>query len=116
MKRHILEKKGKDNGFELRHQTPHRFVKTQKELRDAYLEGDFEGAVNKTDRFIMIRPSPNYSGLLVNMRNKSVNLKWKIIENLNFPTSLNLVRNLGIKQTMSSKLVDISKVFIPTHF
>ena len=85
-------KKWEKIGLEIRHQTSHCFVKTQKDLRDVYLEGDFEGAVSENNRLIMIRPSPNCSGLLVHMKDKSV--KWSVIENFNFPTSLNLVRNL----------------------
>lgn len=110
-----MEKKGKDAGLDLRHHVPKNFVRTVRELREAYLNNDFKGAIPKSNRLIMIRPNQGISGLQVHMKSKSEGGKWTVIEYLNFPLSQNCLRELGGKQPMRSNLINISNVFIPSH-
>ena len=42
-----LEKKGRANGLLTRNHVPKNFVRTLKELREAYLSNDFKGAIEK---------------------------------------------------------------------
>ena len=112
----LLEKIGKNAGLATCHHVPKNFVKTLKDVREAYLNNDFKGSINKSDRSIMVRTNQSVSGFQVHMKSKRENGRWRVIEYLNFPTSKNCLKALGGKQTLSSNLVNLSNVFIPPHF
>ena len=111
-----IEKRGKIAGLVTRHHVPKNFVKTPKDIRVAYLNNDFKGSINKSDRIIMVRTNQSVSGFQVHMKSKSEGGRWRVIEYINFPTSQNCLKALGGKQTLSSNLVNLGNVFIPPHF
>ena len=111
-----IENRVRAKGLLTRNHVPRSFVRTLKELRDAYLCNDFKGAVEKNDRLIMIRTNKSVSGFQVHMKSKKENMSWKVIEYINFPTSLNCIQSIGGRQTMKSSLIDLSSVYIPTNF
>ena len=111
-----LEKIGKSAGLDTRHHVPKNFVKTLKDVREAYLSNDFKGSIEKSDRSIMVRVNKSVSGFQVHMKSKKEIGGWKPIEYLNFPTSKNSLKNFGGMQMLKSNLVNLSNVFIPLHF
>ena len=111
-----LEKIGKNAGLDTRHHVPKNFVKTLKDVREAYVSNDFKGSIEKSDRCIMVRVNQSVSGFQVHMKSKKENGGWKPIEYLNFPTSKNCLKDLGGKQMLKSNLVNLSNVFIPQYF
>ena len=92
------------------------FVRTVRELQEAYLNNDFNGAIKKSNPLIMIRTNQSMLGFQIHMKYKTEGSRWEVIEYINFPTSLNCLKELGGKQSMCSNLINISKVFIPPHF
>ena len=111
-----LEKIGKRAGLDTRHHVPKNFVKTLKDVREAYVSNDFKGSIEKSDKCIMVRVNQTVSGFQVHMKSKKENGGWKPIEYLNFPTSKNCLKDLGGKQKLKSDLVSLDNVFIPNYF
>ena len=111
--KNILENNGRAKGLATRNHVPRNFVRTLKELREAYLCSDFKGAIDKNDRLIMIRTNQSLSGLQVHMKSKRESTGWRVIEYINFPTSLQCIKSMDGKQTMKSSLIDLSNIFIP---
>ena len=75
-----LEKRGKIAGLVTRHHVPKNFVKTLKDIREAYLNNDFKGSINKSDCIIMVRTNQSVSGFQVHMKSKSESGRWRVIE------------------------------------
>ena len=94
-------------GLTVRQSLPASLIPTFQGIRKAYLEHE-----NFVNAQIMVKLARER--IVISSR-ACMNSSWTSVESLNLPASKSMI-NLGIKQGLSSKIVDLSKVPVPSSY
>ena len=102
-----IENKGRKAGVNFRQQLPSQLVGTCKEIREAYKK-----VSSYQSGHLMVKLFNNR--ISINHR-KGSDSRWALVENLQLPASKKMI-SLGCRQTLFSRVADLSKVFVPEQF
>ena len=102
-----VESQGRKAGLVVRQQLPAQLVNTCKDIREAYSK-----VVSYKEGHLMVKINNNHISV---SHRQQIGKRWELIENLQLPASKRML-SLGSKQTLKSKVADLTKVFIPERY
>ena len=102
-----IENNGRKAGVVFRQQLPSQLVGTCKDIREAYKK-----VASYQSGHLMVKLFNNRISISHRQGSDS---RWALVENLQLPASKKMI-SLGCRQTLFSRVADLSKVFVPEQF